>query len=247
MTNWATKKGYADNGGILIGGRVKGFNVHDNYVYKGWGELIQVYAEAGTPSIINNNLLLNNKLDGISIRGTNNLVVSFTNNTVAYVGSNILRVNGYYGAKGPMYISKNIFAVPRMNYTGTIYPNFYIYTENGGGVNDVDNKKLATWDGVPIPGYGYVKVVPNQSPTANAGINEIFNITFTLNGTGVDPDGTIASYKWEQISGPSCAIASPGTAQTSVTNLQMGTYIFKLTVTDNKGATAISTVTKILQ
>jgi K+-transporting ATPase c subunit len=47
---------------------------------------------------------------------------------------------------------------------------------------------------------------PNQSPTANAGLD--INVTLptnsvTLSGSGTDGDGTIASYQWTKISGPS--------------------------------------------
>jgi hypothetical protein len=70
VANWATKHGAADNGGILIGGHVKGFNVHDNYVHDSWGEMMQVYAEGGATSVINSNLLVDNQQDGVSMRGT---------------------------------------------------------------------------------------------------------------------------------------------------------------------------------
>ena len=58
-----------------------------------------------------------------------------------------------------------------------------------------------------------------------------------------DPDGTIATYAWSQISGPSTAgISSAATAKTNVTGLIQGTYQFQLAVTDNKGSTATSIV-----
>ena len=61
----------------------------------------------------------------------------------------------------------------------------------------------------------------------------------TLTGSNsIDSDGTITAYAWSQISGPSTSIiTTPTTANTTVTGMIVGTYIYLLTVTDNKGAT----------
>ena len=83
----------------------------------------------------------------------------------------------------------------------------------------------------------------NQAPTANAGLDQ--NITLpvnsvSLNGSGTDPDGTIAAYLWTKISGPANSIITNTTsATTTVTGLAHGVYQFQLQVTDNSGATAI--------
>jgi hypothetical protein len=58
-----------------------------------------------------------------------------------------------------------------------------------------------------------------------------------------DPDGSIASYTWSKISGPAYGtVASPTSWGTYMTNLVQGTYTFRLTVTDNKGAKAYDDV-----
>jgi ribosomal protein L14 len=92
-----------------------------------------------------------------------------------------------------------------------------------------------------------VNAAPNQYPTANAGTDITITLptnTVTLDGSGNDPDGTIASYQWSKVSGPSqFTIANPGQAQTSVNNLVQGVYQFELKVTDNQGAVATSTIT----
>ena len=49
-------------------------------------------------------------------------------------------------------------------------------------------------------------VASNQSPIANAGTNQVITLptsTVSLSGSGTDPDGTISSYNWTKISGPS--------------------------------------------
>jgi len=146
VVNWGIGKNSGHNGGILIGGRVKGFNVHDNYVHDGWGDMIQVYAEGGAPGKITNNLLVNNQAStdasGISLRGTNDLVVELSNNTVVSTGSSTIRVNGYYGQKSKQVISNNILAQPR--YIAAIGARNYIYEENGGVFIDVGNQKFQT-------------------------------------------------------------------------------------------------------
>jgi hypothetical protein len=52
-----------------------------------------------------------------------------------------------------------------------------------------------------------------------------------------DLDGNIVSYQWEQLSGGSITIANPDAVTTQITDFTSGSYKFKLTVTDNSGAT----------
>src|SRR5215216_3926581 len=62
-----------------------------------------------------------------------------------------------------------------------------------------------------------------------------------------DPDGTISSYAWSKISGPAgSAITNTSAASTTVTGLVQGSYTFRLTVTDNGGASASDDVAVIV-
>ncbi|HZK65776.1 MAG TPA: PKD domain-containing protein, partial [Puia sp.] len=90
--------------------------------------------------------------------------------------------------------------------------------------------------------------VPNQSPTANAGVDQTITApanTVNLDGSGsYDPDGSISSYSWAKVSGPgTITISNSNTATPSVIGLQAGSYVFELIVSDNKGATANDQVT----
>jgi hypothetical protein len=85
------------------------------------------------------------------------------------------------------------------------------------------------------------------SPVSNAGSNQTITLPtnrVTLAGSGSETNGTIASYSWTQVSGPSTAtIASASSASATASGLVKGTYVFMLTVTDNTGVTASDNVT----
>ena len=84
----------------------------------------------------------------------------------------------------------------------------------------------------PVPG----------APSANAGPDQTITLptnSVTLSGSGSETNGTIVTYAWTQVTGPSTAtIANAGSAATGVSGLVQGTYAFRLTVTDNSGVTA---------
>ena len=106
-----------------------------------------------------------------------------------------------------------------------------------------DNSGMTGTDDITVT----VNPAANQAPTANAGNNITITLptnSVTLTGSGNDPDGTITTYAWTRISGPlGYTIVSPNAATTSVTGLIAGTYVFRLTVTDNSGASAFDDVT----
>ena len=87
----------------------------------------------------------------------------------------------------------------------------------------------------------------NKLPVANAGadvtIGKSWNYNPWIYGTqSKDPDGWIASFKWTCVQGTQYTIVSPDAGKTRLDNLAIGVYVFKLTVTDNKGAVATDEV-----
>src|SRR5450759_4926064 len=104
---------------------------------------------------------------------------------------------------------------------------------------------LAPTTSAEIIKNGLIKI-KNKSPKANAGADQSITLptsTVSLSGSGIDPDGTISSYYWTKISGPTAGtIANINSASTSVTGMVKGVYKFELKVTDNNGPTGRDTM-----
>ena len=131
--------------------------------------------------------------------------------------------------------------------TATIAASSSASTQVSGLVAGTYIFQLKVTDNNNLSGTGLVTVTVNpaplQPPVANAGASQTITLpvnTATLNGTkSSDPDGTITSYNWTQVSGPStAAIASGATSTPTVSSLVAGVYVFQLTVKDNNGLSA---------
>jgi hypothetical protein len=88
----------------------------------------------------------------------------------------------------------------------------------------------------------------NATPIAHAGEDALLHFPvsmFILNGdSSEDPDGQIVTFHWELVSGPTAVtISDADESVASVSNLQEGTYQFRLTVTDNDGKKASDIIT----
>jgi hypothetical protein len=118
-----------------------------------------------------------------------------------------------------------------------VYSYQLTVTDNGGAI-DRDTIRVTVNPAVTAPA--------NQAPKAMAGEDITVTLpanTASLRGTGVDPDGVIASYAWVKIAGPaSGTLTNANTAAATAGGLVEGTYSYQLTVTDNAGATARDTI-----
>ena len=110
---------------------------------------------------------------------------------------------------------------------GTYVFRLRVYSESGmiGADDAVVTVTGAT--GLPVASAGEDKAI--TLPTSSV----------VLNGSGTDTGGSISSYAWTQVSGPSTAgLAGNATANLTASSLVQGSYVFRLTVTDNSGLTA---------
>jgi len=88
-----------------------------------------------------------------------------------------------------------------------------------------------------------VTAAGNARPTANAGPDQsVASVaSVTLNGSGTDTDGTIASYMWTQTMGTAVTLSSATARMPTFTAPSVTadtTLRFSLTVTDNGGSTS---------
>jgi PKD repeat protein len=92
-----------------------------------------------------------------------------------------------------------------------------------------------------------VTPVPNQAPVADAGADQAVQegASVVLAGSGTDADGTVVGHQWTQTSGPAVTLADAGTATARFVAPDVeaaATLGFRLTVTDDDGATGSDTV-----
>jgi pimeloyl-ACP methyl ester carboxylesterase len=152
---------------------------------------------------------------------------------------------------GPNYgtIASPVSTSATTTVSGLTAPGTYVFE-----LRVIDDRADWTVDQVTItvsnqPG---TDPVGNKPPVAKAG-NDI-TITLptnsaTLDGSGSsDPDGSITSYSWSKVAGPSQFTLNNSTsAKATVTNLVEGTYTFRLTVKDNNNATATDDINVVVK
>jgi hypothetical protein len=90
------------------------------------------------------------------------------------------------------------------------------------------------------PDIGYFEYGSNLYPTVDAGPDQTITLPtsqVTMAASASDPDGSIVTKVWTQLTGGACTITDNTSYTTTITGLSAGTYTFRLTVTDNDGAT----------
>jgi dienelactone hydrolase len=180
-------------------------------------------------------------------------MMSFTN--VTNKGNKIPLANA--GADKTMITTSTTLTGGGIDTDGSIASYVWTKLQGQGGVLTNANTSSLSVSGLSIGNYvfklkvtdnsgnvdcDYVKVsvVPNAAPVANAGTDQTITIPVsnaTMSGSGADSDGSISTYLWAQTAGPSATLTATNTASIVASNLTAGTYHFRLTVTDNYGAT----------
>ncbi|XP_013889963.1 dyslexia-associated protein KIAA0319 homolog isoform X2 [Austrofundulus limnaeus] len=94
--------------------------------------------------------------------------------------------------------------------------------------------------------------VSNQPPVAVVGPDRTYFLpvsSLLLDGSGSSDDHQISSFLWEELSGPpGLQLRDAAQAVATVTGLQVGRYLFRLTVWDQQGATGSASLTlKVLE
>jgi hypothetical protein len=172
-----------------------------------------------------------------------NITINLPVNSTTLNGSNSLDLDGSISSYAWSYVSGPATytiaspAAATTALTGLVQGTyvFRLTVTDNGSATDMDNVVVT------------VNAAANQLPSANAGNNIVITLpvnSTTLNGSGSDVDGSISGYTWTRVSGPTTfTIANPSAAVTGLTGLVQGTYVFRLTVTDNTGATATDEIT----
>ncbi|XP_041665595.1 dyslexia-associated protein KIAA0319-like protein [Cheilinus undulatus] len=97
----------------------------------------------------------------------------------------------------------------------------------------------------------FVQPENNKPPTADAGPEKELTLPVdrtTLDGSKSSDDQKIATYHWKQTKGPNgVKIENADSAVATVTGLEVGTYEFTLTVTDERMLQSSDTVTVIVR
>ncbi|CAN5431143.1 hypothetical protein BH11BAC3_BH11BAC3_06120 [soil metagenome] len=129
---------------------------------------------------------------------------------------------------------------------GTYQFQLQVTDNNGETANDYVQVTVNTSNNQTNPSNPAPPTAPNQVPTSNAGSDVVITLptnSVNLSGNGVDSDGVIATYTWSKISGPiNYNINSPSSANTIISNLVEGVYVFQLKVIDDAGASAFDNV-----
>ncbi|MFT5790533.1 MAG: hypothetical protein ACI8SJ_002662, partial [Shewanella sp.] len=110
-----------------------------------------------------------------------------------------------------------------------VFPLTLALTACGGGGDE----------SAPTPQNQLPQIAPIEGLTVKEGLS------LTISASASDNDGSIASFQWQQMAGIAVQMADIDTASVSLTIPTVDadqTVTFKLTVTDNDGATASTSV-----
>jgi len=121
-----------------------------------------------------------------------------------------------------------------------------------GGVLDIDFDSRDAVGGKRHPIINAIEILGNgttntQPPLVSAGADQSITLptsSLLLNGSGSDPDGGTVSFLWTRESGSNTAqLSGSATSSLSVSGLEEGDYVFRLTVVDDENESAFELTT----
>ncbi len=188
---------------------------------------------------VNNRPVANAGADVSITLPTNQVIVSGINSTDAEGAISSYSWRKYSGPAG-FTISTPAAMQTNISFTASGVFGFELTVTDGDGATGKDSVLIT------------VNPDPNQSPVANAGIDQTIQLPANkvlLDGrSSSDPDGSIVAYQWTYLSGPAGSqLLSAAKDTCSVSFFNTGTYNFRLTVTDNGGKTGTDDVQVTVQ
>lgn len=199
-----------------------------------------------------NNTIVNAGDAGMRMYSTESKGNVFYNNIIANAGKDFVLLNAPIDWK-----ASNNTIVDKVSEAGFVDAGSHDYklrsnassVDKGKDVSsygirtDHDRKARPAGNAFDVGAYeSGASATNNEEPTVNAGSDKSLTLPTnkaTITATADDTDGDISKYAWSQVSGPSTAsFSGASTKSLTASNLTEGAYIFKITVTDNKSATA---------
>jgi hypothetical protein len=202
-----------------------------------------------------NNTIINPGEDGFKIAAERLSMNHFINNIVIRPGSGkyvnkvhptvkLQELNNFYSNN--IADAKFVNAASYDYHLLTASPAFNKGTSTSSyGVTFDFDKKARPAGGVFDIGAFEMQAGGNSTPVVNAGADKTITLptsSITITATASDADGTISSYAWTKVSGPSATLTGTTTLKLTASALVAGTYTFRLTVKDNAGASAYDDV-----
>ena len=237
--------GFRVNGGDTITARRNTFYLSGNVTYPVGSYLMQfelTSSRINTMGVVDTNYycMAKSSTSQLRIAGTTMTVSTWKNTYPMHDVHSALNAVPIPSASAVRVEANEAPSVESVSLSNAVYKDVTGTNYNGGTLS------LSPYNSVMLINTGNtVPVVTNQLPNANAGSDAEITLptaSIILSGSGTDADGSIASYAWSLVSGPSTVIIPVGNNIT-VAGLVAGYYTFRLTVTDNSGATDIDDVT----
>lgn len=254
-SGWRSEQQYESTSQNPLEGIVDYWAFYENWSgFDGGGHSIQWHPYTSGASAIVSLQNYGGKFNVVrSINGTN----SYQTNGIACQSNRWYHLRWEYkwstGSDG--YIRMYVDGVVNYSYKGKTADGSGQYLKVGqnrwpASGNSMKTTSVCYYDDLNIYKAGAVVPSTNLVPVARAG-NDVALVlpanTTTLDGSGSTDDSAIISFNWNLVSGPSTyTLGTSNASTTSVTNLEAGTYTFKLTVTDNLGAVGTDNVSVVV-